>query len=224
MKHPKQPGRYERTVHVVVDDRERYSGVVEVLSQMTAVSAEIRRLPLGDFLVANDLLVERKTVVDFAKSIFDGRLFRQAARLAACEHRTCFVLEGDVKTIDHWEMSRQAFQGAVITVSLVYDQPILRSRSPKETARLIVGAARQLTRRGARRPSRQVGFVPTPERIQSHMLQAIPGIGPEKADAILEHIGDIRAVSQTSIEKLLEVPGIGASMSQRIRHAFGRPI
>jgi ERCC4-type nuclease len=67
---------------IAIDDRERGSGVVEALRNHPNVELIVRRLALGDYLIARTLVVERKTLSDFALSVVDGRLFTQASRLA----------------------------------------------------------------------------------------------------------------------------------------------
>jgi len=68
-------------IAVIVDDRESKSEVIKFLSETKNVSVDIKRLSLGDYLVDNRLIFERKTLNDFALSIIDGRLFSQAIRL-----------------------------------------------------------------------------------------------------------------------------------------------
>ncbi len=68
-------------VNVIADDREQQCGVLQALNEMDHVETQVWRLELGDYLVENRLLVERKTLSDFAISIVDGRLFSQATRL-----------------------------------------------------------------------------------------------------------------------------------------------
>ena len=67
---------------IVVDDRERFAGVTEALWSRPGISVAVRRLQLGDYQVADSLVVERKTLADFALSVRDGRLFSQVSRLA----------------------------------------------------------------------------------------------------------------------------------------------
>lgn len=72
---------------VVADDREKGSGVIEALAAKDDVSLTVTRLSLGDYRVDGELCVERKTLPDLAGSIADGRLFRQASRLASAPTR-----------------------------------------------------------------------------------------------------------------------------------------
>ena len=61
-------------ISIIADDRERKSEVIKFLSETKNVSVDIKRLSLGDYLVDNRLVFERKTLNDFALSIIDGRL------------------------------------------------------------------------------------------------------------------------------------------------------
>jgi ERCC4-type nuclease len=70
-----------RLTRIVADDREAGSDVVAALRSREDVRLEIGHLTVGDYEVAGRCLIERKRVVDFATSLIDGRLFRQAYRL-----------------------------------------------------------------------------------------------------------------------------------------------
>ena len=75
----------EACVHLVADDREQAGGVIEALQALPGVALEIRRLNCGDYRVEDRLVVERKALADFARSVVDARLFRQAAATASAE-------------------------------------------------------------------------------------------------------------------------------------------
>jgi DNA excision repair protein ERCC-4 len=113
--------------------------------------------------------------------------------------------------------SYNSSQGAIITVSLVLGIPILRSRDPSETARLIVYAARQVesiaqgaVRRGGYRPREK-------ERRQAFILQGLPGIGTHLAKRLLDTFGSVEAVILASSEELQSVDGIGQKSAEKIR-------
>lgn len=209
-------------MRVVADDRERDSRVAHCLREMAAVAFEVRRLDLGDYLIDERLLVERKTVSDFATSVCDGGLFRQARRLAAQRsQQVCVVIEGTSREAEHLGVSREAMQGAVISLTLVCGLPLLRSRDPGETARLLLYAGGQMARarrcllhRGGRKPGGR-------ERTRMEMLQAIPGIGPLRARALLARFGGIRALVAASLDEIAEVDGLGPTMAARVHKIFG---
>ena len=64
-------------LRIIVDDRERADGkVLAALAARDDVTVEIARLEVGDYRVERRVVVERKTVADFAASLIDGRLFQ----------------------------------------------------------------------------------------------------------------------------------------------------
>ena len=63
-------------LRIVIDDRERKSGIPKLL-QGIGINAEIKTLPVGDYIVAPETIVERKSISDLISSVFDGRLFDQ---------------------------------------------------------------------------------------------------------------------------------------------------
>ena len=204
-------------IHITADDRECKSKVIMSLSEMENVDISIRRLPIGDYQVGNRAIVERKTIKDFAISIVDGRLFRQMIRLANSASQGVLILEGTaVDTVD-LKITRESMQGALITVSLVLGIPVLRSKDASETARLIVYIDRQiesLARGGVQRH----GYRPkNKRRIQLFILQGLPGIGPERANRLLDRFGSVEAAISASSSELQSIDGIGRSIADKIR-------
>jgi len=206
-------------VSVIADDREKQSGVIQALKEIDNVETKIQRLRLGDYLVDNGLLFERKTLKDFAISIIDGRLFSQTVRLARSAYESSLILEGEANSVAETGVRREAIQGAIITVSLVLGIPVLRSRNPSETAQLIIYAARQLesiaqgaVQRGGYRPKGK-------EKRQLFVLQGLPGVGRERAKRLLRSFGSVEAVMSAPSEELRSVEGIGRRTAEKIRWA-----
>ena len=52
-------------------------------------------------------------------------------------------------------------------------------------------------------------------------LDRVPGIGPTRRKALLNHFGSVRALREASIAELCAAPGIGADTAARIREALG---
>ena len=69
-----------KNLRIVVDEREKKSGIPDLLKGI-GINLEIKTLPIGDYIVAPETVVERKTISDLVSSIFDGRLFDQCNRL-----------------------------------------------------------------------------------------------------------------------------------------------
>lgn len=217
MNEPRQP------VRVVVDNRERNSGVPDALATMSHIDVSVEHLPVGDYLVDDAFVFERKTLVDFAASIKDGRLFKQACRLAEDSRRSAFILEGTLTQLAQSEMRREAIQGALVTITLMLGLPILRARDPQESARLMVYAARQARVWSTGAIARRVRRPKGKRRAQLQMLQGLPGVGPDRAARLLDKFGSVEAVLTATGEDLLAVEGIGPMTARGIRWAVSEP-
>jgi DNA excision repair protein ERCC-4 len=206
---------------ILMDYREAMNRqLVTALRSHPGVELETATLKTGDFLVDNLLLIERKTFRDFVLSIKDGRLFRQAARLATAKKITTMILEGTSGEIKSIGMKREALQGAMICLSIKFNLPVLRSRSPKETAWLIAVAAGQCT--PTKRAEKQLFPRPAPtKRRNTHqkqlfILQGLPGIGPKRAKLLLKRFGSLKAVFSADPTVFKKVGGIGNVTAEKI--------
>ena len=216
--------KYNDPIHIIADDRECKSDVIKFLSEMENVDLSIRRLSVGDYQVSDRVIVERKTLHDFAVSIIDGRLFKQMLSLANSNSEGVLILEGTAGDTADIGMTREAMQGALITVSLILGIPILRSKDPSETARLIVYISRQLesiTKGGVQRH----GYQPKGIRYrQLYILQGLPGVGRERADRLLDRFGSVEAVISASIDDLQTINGIGKNIAEKIKWAVSEHV
>ena len=149
----------------------------------------------------------------------NGRLFRQAIRLAKHERRGVILLEGGARNLGECRMSREAIQGALITLTVFLGLPLLRARDADESARLLELPARQgrcvaegSMARPAKRPKNR-------RALQLHILQSLPGIGPTRAARLLKRFGSVEAVLAAEAAQLEEVAGVGRETARRIRWA-----
>ncbi len=206
-------------INITADDREHKSEVIKSLMGIENVEVCIRRLSIGDYQIGSRVIVERKTLKDFAISIVDGRLFKQMIRLANSTFAGVLTLEGTVSDTVDIGMTREAMQGALITVSLILGIPVLRSKDPSETARLIVYIGRQIESM-ARGGVHRHGYRPKNKRKrQLFILQGLPGVGPERAGRLLDRFGSVEAVISASSSELQSVEGIGKGIADKIRWA-----
>ena len=211
-------------IHIIADDRECKSEVIESLMQIEDVDVSIRRLSMGDYQLDNRLIVERKTLKDFAVSIIDGRLFKQMIRLANSNSNCVLILEGTVNGTIELGVTREAMQGALITVSLILGIPVLRSKDPSETARLMVYIARQIESMARGGVQRQ-GYRPKNKRKrQLFILQGLPGVGPERAERLLARFGSVEVAISASSSELQTIDGIGKSIADKIKWAVSERV
>jgi ERCC4-type nuclease len=156
---------------LLFDHGERRSGVPAELERL-GVQAHGARLPAGDYVVSDRLVVERKGPTDLAASIKDRRIFEQLARLAEAYPSVVLIVEGEPV-----HMHEAAWQGA-LGRALTLGASVLRTRGARETAEWIARLYRLEGKpasapRGTPRVRR-----PTEDDLQTaeDVLRCLPGI------------------------------------------------
>lgn len=206
---------------ITCDDRERNTDLLEALKDFEDIQLETKRLATGDFIVAERFLFERKTAHDFAISLIDGRLFCQARRMVASHLRPVFIIEGTAAGWRELKVGREALQGALINLMLIYNLAVLRSTSPAETARLLIYSGRQHLRaiNGGLATNKRYGAAKNPQSAKLRLMQSFPGVGPTRAQALLNTFGSIRACVNATPKELLQVEGMGKHLAKRFQQA-----
>jgi DNA excision repair protein ERCC-4 len=201
-------------LQVTIDDREPDS-LEQELRKLGNMIIHRRRLAVGDYLLDGDFLVERKSIPDFCLSIKDGRLFTQAGKLMKSRIPACLILEGKNREFRKTDFSPKALQGILLSMSLAFRLPILRTKNSQESVEVMLQGYKQLTRDKLE----EHRFYPRPfhSKLKNdpllaqkiHILEGFPGIGVDKAERLLMNFGNLQAVFTAQAEDLLNVPGIG---------------
>ena len=210
---------------VYVDIREEKSGIPAILEKAGLVVVR-KQLPMGDYLISDTIIVERKTAYDFARSLFDGRLFEQARRLSESYPVVVYIIEGNPYRLRRYRTRLKQLTAALVTLSIDYGARTLFSEGPLHTASIIESLAARLEsgRRGIiihKKPK-----IEDTRAWQLYVLQSFPGIGPKTAERILERFGSLQGFFNASMAELSKIPGIGEKKAETIRRIItygGRP-
>lgn len=210
-------------IPIQIDDREQTTEIADILRADPAFAVSSERLNLGDYRIDHRLLVERKTVSDFALSLVDGRLFDQASRLVQNACRPFMIVEGPpASEVAITSISRAALLGAWVSLTLIFNIHCLRTYSARETAQVLRSVGLQFGGRHRATPVRRVGYRPhRRRRRQLFVLQGLPGVGPHRAEQLLQALGSIEAVMTADLNTLAQIGGIGPATAQAIRELVG---
>ena len=216
---------YYFPLQVTIDDREPLT-LEEAFQKMGNMIIRRQRLESGDYLFDGDLLVERKTIPDFCHSIKDGRLFSQVKNLTRCKVPACLILEGKNRLFKETDFSPQAIQGILLSISLAFRLPILRTKNSQETVQVMLQCFKQLTKdrlEDIRFNPRISSFKKKSNPLLAqriHILEGFPGIGTDRAERLLKKFGNLHAVFTAEDEELLKVPGFGKKTVDRLREVL----
>jgi DNA excision repair protein ERCC-4 len=202
-------------LRMVVDERERKSGIPDLLKKV-GVKVEMMNLPVGDYIVAPETVVERKSVSDFISSIFDGRLFDQCNRLKEHFENPTIIIEGNVDEIDKITENPLVFYGAISSVMLDFKIPIAPTPNASHTVKLLISmCARQGTVKGPfLKKIKKSGNL---QQQQLSILSSLPGVGGKLAERMLEKFGSPCNSFNASSVELSKISGMGEARAQKIR-------
>ncbi len=202
---------------VVADEREKASGVPEELSKLN-VRVYFSRLPVADYVLNPELAVERKSVRDLVSSVYDSRLFYQAAKISAAYAKPFLLVEGDSKEVETLAKNLKSFYGAIANVTLAYGLRVLYTANPRETAMAIAellghARAKPLAKMPSEIPPKAKGVT----QQQLYLVSAMPGIGRKLAEKLLSKYGTPRRVMSLTAGELAMTPGIGWKKAEKIK-------
>lgn len=55
-------------------------------------------------------------------------------------------------------------------------------------------------------------------------LDEVPGIGPKRKKALLQHFGSLKAIREATVEEVAQVPGLNRELAERVKEALGGPM
>jgi DNA excision repair protein ERCC-4 len=202
---------------VVADEREKASGVPEELSKLS-VRVYFSRLPVADYVLNPEVAVERKTVRDLVSSVYDSRLFYQAAKLSAAYAKPFLLVEGDSKEVESLAKNLKSFYGAIANVTMAYGLRVLYTANPRETAMAISELLTHARAKPlARMPSELPPKAKSVSQQQLYLVSSIPGIGRKLAEKLLSKYGTPRRVMGLTAGELAMTQGIGWKKAEKIR-------
>ncbi len=202
-------------LRIVVDDREQKSGIPNLLKSV-GLNVEMKTLPIGDYIVAPETVIERKSIRDLLASVFDGRLFDQCSRLKENFEHPIILMEGNVDEIEEITDNPLIFYGALSTVVIDFKIPVIPTPSAAHTAKLLVSmCSRKDIPKGPF--LKKIKKSSDLEKQQLTALCSLPGIGEKFAVRMLEKFGTpLRAFTATTSE-LAKVEGLGEARAKKIK-------
>lgn len=210
-------------IKVVVDTREPEE-LVSILKLHPQIDVEVEQLELGDIIINDTVIIERKNctslenATDFENSIIDKekRLFTQSERLKLQDDFVPIILLEGSCYDNSKRMLVQQIDGAVSFLAVIQRISVLATYNLNHTAYMIAklgthqqdGLGYELGLR-AKSPSKLLDK-------RAFVLEGISGVSAKIAKDLLEHFGTIQAVSNSTIDELMRVDGIGKTKASKI--------
>jgi len=204
-----------KNLRIVVDEREKKSGIPGLLKGI-GINLEIKTLPIGDYIVAPESVVERKTISDLVSSIFDGRLFDQCNRLKEHYQFPILLIEGNIDKIEELTENPLVFYGAISSIALDFKIPVIHTPNASLTAKLLMS---MWSRKDASKGPfiKKIRKSNDVQKQQLSILCSLPGVGEKTAIRMLEKFGTPLKALSSSTTELSKISGLGETRAKKIK-------
>jgi len=206
-------------VEVVADQRELDATIARDLSTRDEIRVRLETLAVGDYVLSDRVIVERKTIADFLATLTgeDRSLFEQARDMARHYARPVVLIEGDGDLYAERNVHPNAIRGALASLAVDFGASVLRTRDADDTADLLGVIAQREQADDDRKASvhGEKGARTLAEQ-QEYVVSAMAEVGPVTARALLEAFGTVEAVMAADEDALQTVEGIGQVTADRI--------
>ncbi len=203
-------------LRIVMDDRE--PEIIEQLLRKQGALVDRKRIEIADYLIGENVCVERKSLNDFIRSIYDGRLFDQIDQM----ENSCNIIVVLVEE-PHFYIranSKPHYLGALSSLVL-RGVSVIHVASSDDTAKFLFYLVRKVE---GERPS----IIPVRKRRKPKsweeafaVLTSFPGIGPKSAEKLLKEFGTLKEVFNADFVRLKKV--IGEAKAEKLREVINAP-
>mgnify|MGYP000403799662 CR=1 FL=1 len=221
-------------VDIVVDSKEasKQKEIVEELRRR-GLKIAVHNLNVGDYyLLASEdkkpIIVERKTIIDFANSIRDNRIWEQVKLLKSVEESediiAILIIEGSfslLKRFTKWNLT--AVLRVMDEIITTWNLRILPSPNKDATVSWLAAKAKSLGTSARKRIAR-LRVEKKPMTLNERILYVAEGlVGPTIARKLLRHFKTLRSIANASVAELMKVEGVGEKRAREIYAIFNTP-
>ena len=210
-------------IEIVADQRELDSHIARDLSTRGGIETRLETLEVGDYVLSDRVVVERKAVDDFLETLVGGdrSMFELVGAAARHYARPVVVIEGE-RLYESRNVHPNAIRGALASLAVDFGASVMQTGDADETADLleIIATREQGTDDRAVSVHGEKGGKTLAEQ-QEYVVGSVAEVGPVTARALLEYFGSVEAVMTASEEELIEVDGVGEVTADRVRTVTG---
>lgn len=203
---------------IKVAKRER-GRILKHLDEVPNLELEMVDAEVGDYFLANGVVVERQSATDFILGVVDRSLVEKVGKLKANHERVVFVVEGDYYEARFHQKPLDVHM-ALSFLSLVQGVPVLWSRDVESSAMLIYCLAVDAQHNLDRTVETRVQSPVARREKLTYLMAGLPGIDSDKAEALLKHFRTPRAVFNADAAALAQVDGIDEQTAERLANLF----
>jgi DNA excision repair protein ERCC-4 len=195
---------------------------------------DFARLSVGDYIIAPEIAIERKTIHDLINSIYDGRLFIQCSNLTQFYSKPILIIEGNIlnlqlenstesKINDEIEISFEKIlqiYDALATIALIFRIPVIHSPSANYTSKFLIILLNKAIKSGITINGPLIKRIKKGNHMQLQqlsILSSLPGVGDKLAIKLLKKFKTPTKAMNASISELALIPGFGKVRAEKVK-------
>ncbi|PSQ52122.1 Hef nuclease [Halobacteriales archaeon SW_8_65_20] len=210
-------------VEIVADQRELDATIARDLSKRDGIETRLETLAVGDYVLSNRVVVERKSVADFLDTLLgeDRSMFEQVGDAVRSYARPVVIVEGE-NLYGERNVHPNAIRGALASLAVDFGASVLFTEDEQGTTELLEVIARR-EQEESDRELRVHGEKSnkTLDEQQEYVVSSVAEVGPVTARALLSALGSVEAVMTAGEAELREIDGVGPVTAERIREVVG---
>ncbi len=203
-----------KLITIYVDVRERNTEIFKILNEKANVV--VKQLEVGDYILSENVCVERKTAGDFLQSIIDRRLLDQAGNLARNFEIPLMLIEGEIN-FSARGIHPNAIRGAIASLATDFKICIIPTKNKEETAEMLIAIAK----REQEEKKNHVALIGekrayTLNERQLLIAESLPNVSVVLAKNLLWYFKTVKKIANAEVKALMKVEGIGLKKAEEI--------
>jgi Fanconi anemia group M protein len=207
-------------IKITCDYRERHSEIPKFLTD-NKVNVSFSSLTAGDYIINDQIIIERKTTEDFIRSIMDNRLFEQCSKLKKESQKVLILIEGNPYKTEH-TIETRAVKGAILSILTAWQIPVIYSQNVETSIELLLMLGTQSLKENVYLRTYKGYKTKKIKSQRLRFLQGIPSTGPAIARRLIENFGNIKSIVNASDDELRKIKGIGTNKAKIIVDFFSK--
>lgn len=205
--------------NIVADSRESKSSVVKSLDTSNNINLDIKNnMEIGDYIVSDQCVVERKSVQDFHDTITGDRsIFEQIKSMSNEYKKPILLIEGGHGGLYTKNIHPNSIRGILASIVSDFGVSIIESVDEDDTASILESLAEKEQDNSDSEVNphgnKETGSVKSQ---QEYVVSSIEGIGIKTARELLDEFGDIYSIFNADVEQLENVDGVGEGSANKI--------
>ena len=210
-------------MRIVADRHEKNSMVIAELVS-NGVDVDFNSLEVADFVISNEIAVERKTINDFVSSMIDKRLVNQLINLRNNYKNPLLIIEGieeqDLYKSARFDIHGNSIRGMILSAIMDFNVPVIFTNNCKDTADYLA-----LLVKKQENPNKEISLnakrkASSLSEQQQFIVEGFPGIGPALAKSLLKKFETIQAIANAEKEELKKAEKVNDSKADKIHKLF----